>query len=127
MHEFGIANSVLEAVKTEVARRAPGAHLHKVGLRIGELAAIDQDALRFCFEAITRETEFESLQLEIEFCPRRHRCRNCGREFVVRDFDFRCPQCANPETECIGGDELELAFLEVEENGACAAATKGIE
>lgn len=127
MHELGIANSVLEAVKTELARRAARAHLQKVGLRIGELAAIDQDALRFCFEAITRETEFESLQLEIEFCPRRHRCPNCGREFAVRDFDFRCPQCACLETACVGGDELELAFLEVEENGACAAATKGTD
>ena len=73
MHELGIANAVLEAVKTEAARHA-ATRPCKVGIRVGELAAIDQESLRFCFEAITRETDFESLQLEIEFCPRRHRC-----------------------------------------------------
>jgi len=126
MHELGIANAVLEAVKTEAARHA-GTRPCKVGIRVGELAAIDQESLRFCFEAITRETEFESLQLEIELYPRRHRCCNCAHEFVIEDYNFRCPQCASLETECISGDELELAFLEVEEYGTCTAGTKSTE
>ncbi len=126
MHELGIASSVLEAVRTECERHG-GARPCKVGLRIGELAAIDQDSLRFCFDAITRETELESLQLEIELCPRKHRCRICRRDFLVQDFNFRCPQCASLETEFIGGDELELSYLEVEEHGTCTAGTKSTE
>jgi hydrogenase nickel incorporation protein HypA/HybF len=90
MHEMGIANAVLEAVRTEAARY-PGTYPCKVGVRIGELAAVDQDALRFCFEAITRETDLESLQLEIEICPRRHRCNACGQKFIVQDYNFQCP------------------------------------
>ncbi|MFI5096007.1 MAG: hydrogenase maturation nickel metallochaperone HypA, partial [Candidatus Acidiferrales bacterium] len=114
MHEMGIATSGLEAVRTEMGLH-PGTYPCKVGVRIGEMAAIDQDALRFCFEAIVHETDLESLELGIEVCPRRHRCQVCGREFVVRDYDSRCPQCASLETTCISGDELELAYLEVEE------------
>jgi hydrogenase nickel incorporation protein HypA/HybF len=114
MHEMGIANSVLDAVRTEMARY-PGSYPCKVGVRIGEMAAIDQDALRFCFEAMILETDLASLELGIEVCPRRHRCQVCAREFVVRDYDSRCPQCASLETACISGDELELAYLEVEE------------
>jgi hydrogenase nickel incorporation protein HypA/HybF len=125
MHEMGIASSVLEAVRAEAARQ--GAQPCKVGLRVGELVALDEDALRFCFEAITRDTDLESLQLEIEICPRRHRCTQCQREFIVRDYNIRCPQCASLETECISGDELELAYLEVEEDGTCIAATKSVE
>jgi len=115
MHEMGIANSVLEAVRSEMVRY-PETSPCKVGVRIGEMAAIDQDALRFCFEAMIPETDLASLELAIEVCPRRHRCEECGREFVVRDYDSRCPQCASLETACISGDELELAYLEVEEN-----------
>ena len=126
MHEMGIASSVLEAVRVEAARNGD-ARPCKVCLRVGERAALDEDALRFCFEAITRGTDLESLQLEIELCPRRHRCTQCKREFIVREYNPRCPQCASLETECIGGDELELAYLEVEENGTCIAATKSIE
>jgi hydrogenase nickel incorporation protein HypA/HybF len=123
MHEMGIANSVLESVKAEVARH-PGTLPSKVGLRIGEMAAIDQDALRFCFEAITRETELESLELEIEISPFRFRCSNCQHEFAVRDYETRCPQCASLETKFISGDELELAYLEVEEYGTSTVGAK---
>jgi len=126
MHELGIAYSVLQAVEKEAALHA-GTRPCKVGLRIGELAAVDQESLRFCFEAITRGTELESLQLEIELCPRRHRCCNCTHEFAIQDYNFRCPQCASLETECISGDELELAFLEVEEYGTCTAGRKSTE
>jgi hydrogenase nickel incorporation protein HypA/HybF len=126
MHEMGIANSVLEAVRTEMGLH-PGTYPCKVGVRIGEMAAIDQDALRFCFEAIILETDLGSLELGIEFCPRRHRCQVCGREFRVRDYDSHCPQCASPETTCISGDELELAYLEVEEYGAITAGAKSTQ
>jgi hydrogenase nickel incorporation protein HypA/HybF len=126
MHEMGIANSVLEAVRTEMGLH-PGTYPRKVAVRIGEIAAVDQDALRFCFEAIIRQTDLESLELEIEVCPRRHRCQACGDDFVVRDYDSRCPQCASLNTACIGGDELELAYLEVEEYGASTVGAKSTQ
>jgi hydrogenase nickel incorporation protein HypA/HybF len=126
MHEMGIANSIVEAVKIETARY-PGSQPRKVGVRIGELQAIDQDALRFCFDAIVRETELEGLQLEIEFCPRRHRCLECGQEFVVRDYQFQCPQCGEARSECISGDELALAYVEVEEYEPSAAGAESTQ
>jgi hydrogenase nickel incorporation protein HypA/HybF len=114
MHEIGIANSILDAVRAE-AERHPGAQLRKVAIRIGELAAVDPDALRFCFEVLIRDTDLESLELEIEICSRRHRCGGCGAEFNVSGCEFQCPQCSEAHTECIGGDQLELAYLEVDE------------
>ena len=126
MHELGIANSVLEAVRSEMVRY-PGSYPCRVGVRIGEMAAIDQEALRFCFEAMVHETNLESLELGIEVCPRRHRCQVCGREFVVRDYDSRCPQCASLETTFISGDELELAYLEVEEYEPSTAGAKSTQ
>ena len=122
MHEMGIANSVLAAVRTEVARH-PGTYPCKVGVRIGEMSALDQDALRFCFEAMTRETDLEALQLEIEICPFRYRCSDCGKDFAVRDYQTQCPECASMKTEFLSGDELELAYLEVED-GTSTTATK---
>jgi hydrogenase nickel incorporation protein HypA/HybF len=115
MHELGIANAVLGAVQTEMLRH-PGAAPTKIAMRIGELAAVDEESLRFSFEVITKDTEFAALQLEIEICPRKHRCPQCGEVFVVQEFDFTCPQCGNEKTECVGGDELELAYMEMEEH-----------
>ena len=68
MHEMGIANSVLEAVHKEL-HRYPGQRAVKVGLRIGEYAGVDPESLRFCFEATVKTTEYEPLELEIEWRP----------------------------------------------------------
>ena len=114
MHELSIASSVLEAVQAEAARH-PGAVVAKVAVRVGELSGIDPGALAFCFEALVAGTEWRSLKLEIETRPRRHLCRDCGKTFTVADYDFVCPACGGLQTQCIGGDELELLYLELEE------------
>ena len=114
MHEFGIASAILEAVKTEAALH-PEARFVKVGLKIGELAGVNPDALSFCFESLLRGTELEPLALEIEPSPRRHRCPKCNRTFTVVDYETHCPECGEARTKCIGGDELEILYLEVEE------------
>ena len=123
MHEMGIANSVLDAVRTEMTRY-PESYPTKVGVRIGEMAAIDPEALRFCFDAMIQETDLASLELDIEVCPRRHRCLTCGHEFVVRDYDSSCRQCTSLVTTCISGDELEFAYLEVEQYGTSTVGAK---
>jgi len=87
MHEMGIANSVLEAVEKEL-QRYPGHRAAKVGLRIGEFAGVDSDSLEFCFEALVTGTPWEPLQLEITLCRVEQ-----GRR----------------------GDELELAYVELDE------------
>ena len=113
MHEMSIANSVLTAVAKEGARY-PDSRVCKVGLRIGELAGIDPESLRFCFEALVKDSDLDGLELEIQFCERRHRC-TCGNEFAVEGYEFQCPSCGNEATACISGEELELAYVEVEE------------
>jgi hydrogenase nickel incorporation protein HypA/HybF len=117
MHELGIAEAVLTAIQKEAARY-PDSRVTSAGIRIGELAGVDASALRFAFEAIVEGTEFETLRLEIEFFPRRQNCRGCGQDFEVQDYDLQCPNCHSLESDCIGGDELDLAFVEVEEHAA---------
>jgi hydrogenase nickel incorporation protein HypA/HybF len=123
MHELSIATALLEGVKEEMARR-PSARLRKIGVRVGELSAVDPEALRFAFEVLTRDSELPDVRLEIESCPRRHRCSACSFEFTVHDYDWQCPRCSSSETRCIAGEELELSFLEVEEYGPSAVAAE---
>jgi hydrogenase nickel incorporation protein HypA/HybF len=120
MHEIGIASSIIDAVRKEMAQH-PLDRAEKVGIRIGALTAVDKSALQFCFEVLTRDTELGRLKLEVDCVPRRHRCPNCPNEFEVKDYDFDCPRCGSFAPECISGDELELAFLEVEEHEPTAA------
>ena len=121
MHEMGIASAVLDAVRAET-RRFPGGHIYRVGVRIGELAGVDPDSLSFCFEALVPGTELEPLELAIAYCRRRCHCRCCGHACAAAREESACPNCGTTDCEFLGGDELELAYLEVE-NGARAAGT----
>ena len=114
MHELGIATCILESVQS-AARRNPGVRITKVGVKIGELAGVDVDALQFGFECLVKDTEWEPLVLEIESIPRVQRCPKCGNEFRMTNYDPRCPGCGEFRTRCISGEELDSAYLEVDE------------
>jgi len=114
MHEMGIASSILDGVGAEMRRR-PGIRPLKVGVRVGELAGLDPDALRFAFEALTIDTPFAGLELDVEFRASRSRCRECSREFELRNFELLCPACGSLNADRISGDELEFTYLEIED------------
>jgi hydrogenase nickel incorporation protein HypA/HybF len=114
VHEIGIASSILECVAAEAQRR-PEVRVLAVGVRIGELSNVDKDALDFAFEALTRQTPFEHLKLEVEWCPRRQKCLACAEEFAVHDLELACPKCGTNHSTCISGTELDIAYLELEE------------
>ena len=114
MHEMGIANSILDGVRSESERRN-GAKVVKVGVRVGELAAVDPESLRFCFEVLVAGSPFEPLALDLEVSPRRRRCLTCSEVFAAAEAQMPCPTCGSGVSEFAGGDELEFAFMEIEE------------
>lgn len=114
MHELGIASSILESVAREASRH-PGSKITKVGVKIGELSGVDVDALQFGFECIVKDSEWDGLALEIEWIPRVQKCPKCLHEFKMADFDPQCPQCGEFATQCISGEELNIAYMDVDE------------
>jgi hydrogenase nickel incorporation protein HypA/HybF len=114
MHELSIATLVLDAVNVEAGLR-PGMRVSRIGMRLGDLAGVDADAFTFCFEALVKETELASAALEIERRPQRNKCRRCNNEFIVANYESACPACGEASTQFVSGAELELAFVEMEE------------
>lgn len=117
MHELSIASSIIEQVRSELAKR-PGTRATALGLRIGALSGVDADALRFGFDAIVSDSELAGLRLEMELVPRQHKCIDCSADYTAIDNDSQCPACGSFVAICIAGEELDIAWLEVEEE-AC--------
>lgn len=62
MHEMALAQGILDVV-LDVA----DGHVAKtVRLRVGELQAVTQDSLQFCFEMAAHETPAATAHLEVE-------------------------------------------------------------
>jgi hydrogenase nickel incorporation protein HypA/HybF len=112
MHEVGIMESALDAVRREAA--AHGAtSVTRIVLRIGAISGVEPDALRFAFEAVSPDTLAAGARLEIETIPARAHCGACQREFVIEQgFIFTCPNCGAFSGDVRSGRELELARLE---------------
>lgn len=124
MHEMSIAASILEAVETEAGRH-PGARVLEIGLRVGEWAGVDPEALRFSMDAMQAGSGNAAPALRIEMVPRTDRCLSCGATFPAAGR--LCPVCGASETTPAGGTELELAYLEIEEPDASRAGTQSPE
>jgi hydrogenase nickel incorporation protein HypA/HybF len=116
MHELSIANAIVDAVLHEIQQRNLPA-VQTIGIRIGALSGVVPEALQFGFEAITSDTPLASTKLKIEPVPVHGKCHGCDHDFTVDDFVFACPICSSGKIEVTGGEELDIAYLEVEEGG----------
>jgi hydrogenase nickel incorporation protein HypA/HybF len=110
VHELGIAASLLEQAQRERA----GGRLVRVGVRVGALAGVDPDALRFGFEVLSRDADPRGVLLEIEQVAHRRRCETCG-DFESPRLLAACPRCGSTRTTLLAGDELVLSWVEVDE------------
>ncbi|MEW6353784.1 MAG: hydrogenase maturation nickel metallochaperone HypA [Pseudomonadota bacterium] len=108
MHELSITRNVV-AIVSEHARARK---ILRVTLEVGKLSAVMPEAIRFCFEACTRDTPLEGARLEIVEIPGSATCRDCGAEFALYDLVARCA-CGGVNLAWRGGDELMIKEMEV--------------
>jgi len=114
MHEFGIAQSLLEIVEQE-ALPYRGSRVTRVKLLIGKLSGVIPDALRFAFEVISMGGIAEGASLVIEEVPLRIQCNQCRRVSIMDDPFLICPHCEGTDVEMIAGRELEIKDMEIED------------
>lgn len=123
MHELSIAIAVVENAE-RAAREHGAASVESILLRVGELAGVVPDALRFSFGVVAEGTALAGAELVIEEVPARARCTSCGTEFAVGvPPQMWCPGCDQASTELLTGRELELASVRIPEDGAGPGAT----
>jgi hydrogenase nickel incorporation protein HypA/HybF len=112
MHEASIIEAVLERA-CEETRRAGAHRIERIRLRVGVLAGVVPEALRFAFDALREGTPAAQATLEIEDAPATFRCLECRHTLESHHLDFTCPACGGALAVDSGGQQLELTQLEV--------------
>jgi len=94
MHETMVAQSLITIISEEAAKH----DARPVGAKIscGMLNPVNDEVLRFAFEAIAEGTQCEGIELRIEHKPLHAACKSCGCDFVV---EFSRPQCTTCDSE----------------------------
>ena len=114
MHELGIAESAVKAALKEMRNRK-ATRILSVTLRIGDLAAVDPQAMRFAFDTVIAGTAADGANLEIDHIAPLAWCRVCSETFSTDSIAFfKCPRCGNYSGELRQGREIELARLELD-------------
>jgi hydrogenase nickel incorporation protein HypA/HybF len=113
MHELALAQSILDIVEQEMTRHG-ATRVTLIRLEVGEFTALVPESLAFCFEVITKGTPLEGVRLEMNSVPLTGRCRGCGEEFQIREYNFSCPRCETKDIETIAGKELLIKEIEAE-------------
>lgn len=118
MHEMGIAMQVVEIATSSIPDTMEHVRVERVNLKVGKLAGVVSESLRFCFEIVTRDTSLSGAELKIEEIPVVARCRDCHFEWEINRPIFTCKRCKSASIDIISGRELDIISIEVADQDA---------
>jgi hydrogenase nickel incorporation protein HypA/HybF len=118
VHELSIASAVLETA----LRHAGGRRVTTVSVRAGAMRQVVPRSLEFYFDVVARDTPCEEAELRLTEVETELRCRACDARWSPQVPAFRCPSCGGADVAITAGQELEVDYIEVEqEEAACIA------
>jgi hydrogenase nickel incorporation protein HypA/HybF len=114
MHELSIASAIVEHVIEFAESCNPPRKILSVRVLVGELTCIEPEQLRFCYDAISKETSLEGSTLEVERAEAEVLCPYCsyrGRPKLWEDAladlavaTMQCPSCGKAAEATRGHD-----------------------
>lgn len=113
MHEMSLAEGVLQLVE-DTARREAASRVKTVVLEIGQMSSVEPEALRFCFESVTRGSIAQGATLEIVCVPGAGWCMVCAETVEMSELFGACPKCGNYQVQAVSGTEMRVKEIEIE-------------
>ncbi len=104
---------VLQLVE-DAAREQHFQRVKTVFLEIGELAAVEPEAMRFCFDAVMSGTLADGALLKVIEVAGEGLCFNCNQTVRLAARYDPCPACGGFPVQATGGTEMRVKELEVE-------------
>jgi hydrogenase nickel incorporation protein HypA/HybF len=113
MHEMSLVEGVLQLLEDAAASQG-FSRVKTVWLEIGQLAGVEKEALRFCFDVVMHDSIAHQAQLEIIELPGQGWCMQCACSVPMEELFGACPQCGSHQVQVTGGSEMRVKELEVE-------------
>ena len=92
MHEAALAESILK-IAVDTADKNSAKKITAVGLKLGDMAGVEIEALNLSFKVLTQDTMAQGAELKINRVPVTAECNKCGKVFEVSHYNFFCPEC----------------------------------
>ena len=115
MHEMGVAMEIIEIAIASIPADMENVRVERVNLKVGKLAAIVTDSLRFCFDIIAKDTPLKGAKLVIKEIEVVARCNDCHTEWTITEPVFTCINCKSGSIKLLSGRELDIDSIEIAE------------
>ncbi|GAB6054340.1 hydrogenase maturation nickel metallochaperone HypA [Magnetospira thiophila] len=112
MHEMSLTESMVRIMEDQALAQGFKT-VTTVWLELGELSHAEPEAMRFCFEAVTRGTLAEGAVLEIIRTPGQAWCMDCAQSVVIARRYDPCPTCGGHKLQVTDGEDMRIKELEV--------------
>lgn len=109
---MSLAEGVLQLME-DAAREQKFERVTAVWLEIGRLSGVEVEAMKFCFDAVTRDSIADGARLEIIDLPGTGWCMVCSLNVPMTEVFGECPQCGGHQMQVTGGTEMRVKELEV--------------
>ena len=110
MHELALAQELILILDQNIVEHRL-VEVNQITIQIGILSNVIPEALRFCFEASSQGTIYETAELVLEEVPVKALCQSCGEEYISHKLPFCCPNCGSRQANILEGTELVIANL----------------
>jgi hydrogenase nickel insertion protein HypA len=110
LHEFSIAEGIVDAVLEKTAGRKPV----KISLIVGAFSSVVEDSLRFYIDLILEDRGLKDVEVAVRPVPAEATCA-CGNRYPVSRFTQSCPKCGGHDRKLEGGKECIIESAEVED------------
>jgi hydrogenase nickel incorporation protein HypA/HybF len=110
---MSLAEGVLQLIE-DSSRTQNFSRVKTVWLEIGQLAGVEVEAMKFCFEAVVNDSIAQGAELVIIELPGQAWCLHCAEVVNVKALFDACPKCGSHQVQVTGGNEMRVKELDVE-------------
>jgi hydrogenase nickel incorporation protein HypA/HybF len=112
MHELSLSNGMLEIIEKQAIETGFD-QVRVVRLEVGALSCVERDALRFCFDSVTRGSVADGARLEIVDVPGEAWCWDCEAVVPLARRGEACGRCDGYRLKVKDGEQVRILDLEV--------------
>ena len=114
MHEMSVAESLIETITAEAKK--VNAKPVSATISCGQLNPINDEAMKFACEVVTKDTICEGMGINVVHVPWRGTCRKCDEVFDFDVYSPKCPKCDSDQFDMAEDAPLLLDEIEFDEN-----------
>jgi len=112
MHEMSMCESIVQILEDQ-AQVHGYSRVKAVRLEIGPFSCADPEAMRFCFDATTRNSLADGARLDILMTEGEAWCFACSLSVSINTRTDPCPRCGSHQLQVTAGEEMRIKDMEV--------------